>query len=47
MLVYSNEKCMKWRAGDYRIIYKIDEKEHRVILLIVAHRKNVYKRYDY
>ncbi|MCK4613454.1 MAG: type II toxin-antitoxin system RelE/ParE family toxin [Thermoplasmata archaeon] len=43
LLVYSNEKCLKWRTGSYRIVYKVEEKEKKVILLVVAHRKKVYK----
>ncbi|MCK5177485.1 MAG: type II toxin-antitoxin system RelE/ParE family toxin [Candidatus Aenigmarchaeota archaeon] len=46
-LVFSKEKCRKWRVGNYRIIYKIEENNHIVILLIVAHRKKVYSRYDF
>ena len=47
LLVYSDEKCLKWRTGSYRIIYKIKEKEKKVILLVVAHRKKIYKRYKF
>ncbi len=31
------------RVGDYRIIFMLDERRRRVILLSVAHRKRVYK----
>ena len=44
-LVYSDEKCLKWRIGSYRIIYKLDEEKKIVILLVIAHRKKIYKRY--
>jgi len=30
------------RVGDYRIIYMVSEKERRIYLLGVAHRKKVY-----
>ena len=30
------------RVGDYRIIYKIDKKEQKVIILFIGHRKDVY-----
>jgi mRNA interferase RelE/StbE len=30
------------RVGDYRIIYEIDEKEQKVIILFIGHRKDVY-----
>ena len=32
----------KLRIGDYRIIYEIDYKEKKVIVLFISHRKNVY-----
>jgi mRNA interferase RelE/StbE len=31
------------RRGPYRIIYRLDEKEHRVEVLAVAHRADVYR----
>ena len=30
------------RVGDYRIIYEIDKKEQKVIILYIGHRKDVY-----
>jgi mRNA interferase RelE/StbE len=30
------------RIGDYRAIYEIDDKESKVIVLFIGHRKNVY-----
>jgi len=30
------------RVGDYRIIYEIYEKEKKVIILFIGHRKDVY-----
>jgi mRNA interferase RelE/StbE len=30
------------RIGDYRVIYKIDKPEKRVLVLSVGHRKKVY-----
>jgi mRNA interferase RelE/StbE len=30
------------RSGDYRVIYEIDEREKRVIVLNVGHRKDIY-----
>jgi len=33
---------LRWRTGDYRIIYKIDEGKHLVILIDVGPRKSVY-----
>jgi mRNA interferase RelE/StbE len=31
------------RVGDYRVVYEIDDKARRVIVLIVRHRKEVYR----
>lgn len=31
------------RRGPYRVIYTLDEKEHAVIVLAVAHRADVYR----
>jgi len=33
-----------WRArsGDYRVIYEIDDRNKRVIVLDVGHRKDIY-----
>ncbi|HEV2137846.1 MAG TPA: type II toxin-antitoxin system RelE/ParE family toxin [Nitrososphaerales archaeon] len=30
------------RVGDYRVVYEIDRKTSRIIVLYVGHRKNVY-----
>ena len=32
----------RYRWGDYRVIYKISEKEILIIVLRIAHRKSVY-----
>ena len=34
----------KLRVGDYRVIYKVTNKE--VLILGIIHRKNVYKKID-
>jgi mRNA interferase RelE/StbE len=36
------EGLLRWRVGNYRIIYKIDEGKHLVILIDVGPRKSVY-----
>ena len=35
----------RWRVrvGDYRIVYTIDDKGRLVVILIVAHRREVYQ----
>lgn len=35
------------RVGDYRILYWINEKEKKVEITSVAHRKEVYRRADW
>ena len=34
---------LRWRIGDYRIIYKIHEKKVLVVLIDVGPRKSVYR----
>ena len=31
------------RIGDYRVLYTVDKKKKELIILSVAHRKDVYK----
>ena len=38
------DKAYKVRVGDYRILMDIDNNELRILVLKVAHRKNVYRR---
>jgi len=33
---------LRWRSGEYRIVYKIDEERRLVVLLDVGPRKSVY-----
>ncbi len=46
-LVFVQQAYFKWRIGDYRIIYRIDEKRKVVIFLVIDHRSRVYKRYGF
>ena len=32
------------RVGDYRILYKIVEKERRIRVVFIGHRKNIYRK---
>jgi mRNA interferase RelE/StbE len=34
---------LRYRIGDWRMIYRIDESENRVIILSIAHRREVYE----
>jgi mRNA interferase RelE/StbE len=33
----------RYRVGDYRVVYFIDEEQRQVIVTIIAHRSNVYE----
>lgn len=35
----------RYRTGDYRIICRLEDQEITVLVLAVAHRKNIYKKY--
>lgn len=39
-LAYS--EFWRLRIGDYRAIYEIDHENHRIIILYIGHRKEVY-----
>lgn len=32
------------RRGDYRVIYRIDEKQHRVEVIAIEHRADIYRQ---
>jgi mRNA interferase RelE/StbE len=34
---------MRYRVGDWRVIYRIDDDQKRVLVLTVAHRGEVYE----
>ncbi len=36
-------KRWRLRVGDYRVVYKIDDKARRVTVLLVSHRRDVYR----
>ena len=48
---YSNIKALKgefsgyyrYRVGDYRVIYEIDDNSKLVTILLIAHRSRVYE----
>lgn len=37
------EEGYRIRSGDYRIVYRIEDKEKRVFIYRIKHRKEVYK----
>lgn len=44
-LVYTRQVLFKWRVGDYRMIYMVDETKKIITFIVVDHRSRVYKRY--
>lgn len=35
--------CFRYRVGDWRIIYRIDEENKIIIILLVVHRSEAYR----
>ena len=33
----------RYRVGDYRVVYRIDDKERQVVVTVIAHRSEVYE----
>jgi mRNA interferase RelE/StbE len=33
----------RYRIGDYRVVYRIDDERAEVIVLLIAHRREVYE----
>ena len=42
-LQYSLKGLRRLRVGDYRIIFKIEEQEKKVLVVKVGHRREVYE----
>lgn len=40
----TEESLYRLRVGDYRIIYTVDDTNKKVIISLVAHRREVYRR---
>jgi mRNA interferase RelE/StbE len=36
-------KAWRIRVGDYRVIYEIDDRERRVVIIVAGHRRDVYR----
>ena len=32
----------RYRVGDYRVVYEIDREQKRVVVTVIAHRREVY-----
>jgi mRNA interferase RelE/StbE len=39
----SFEGLYRYRIGDYRVIFQIDNSDKTIIILKIKHRKNIYK----
>ncbi len=37
-----NSDFWRLRIGDYRAIYEIDDKDEKIVILFIGHRKDVY-----
>ena len=35
------------RVGDYRVVYKVDDKSHRIDIALIRHRREVYRQVFY
>lgn len=33
----------RYRVGDWRVVYQVNEQEHRVIVLLIVHRSQAYR----
>jgi mRNA interferase RelE/StbE len=33
----------RFRIGDYRMVYYVNESSHKILFLLVAHRRDVYR----
>lgn len=43
-LLRKSKSLYRIRSGDYRIVYQIREKQILILVVRIAHRKDVYKR---
>jgi mRNA interferase RelE/StbE len=34
---------LRYRVGDWRVVYRIDDRAGRVLVLVIAHRREVYE----
>lgn len=44
-LVHDDRKLNKFRVGDYRLIYEVDDAARTVTFIIVDHRSRVYRNF--
>jgi mRNA interferase RelE/StbE len=34
---------LRYRVGDWRVVYRVDDKTSRVLVLVIAHRREIYE----
>lgn len=39
----AKERLYRYRIGDHRVIYEIDKDNKKAVVLLIAHRKSVYR----
>ena len=44
-LIFDERRLYKFRVGDYRLVYEIDEEKKAVLFLVVDHRRRVYREF--
>lgn len=42
-LRYNLKGCRRLRVSDYRVVYRIESPTHKVIILAIKHRKDIYE----
>ena len=43
-LRYDLNPFLKWEVGNYRIIYTYDDESDDIVIRLVGHRRDIYKR---
>lgn len=43
VLQYKEFGGFRFRIGDYRVIFDFENKSSKIIILLIGHRKNIYK----
>ena len=41
-LISSKIGTRRWKIGDYRVIFDVDEKGRVIVLLLIGHRREIY-----
>ena len=44
-LIFDERRLYKFRVGDYRLVYDIDEEKKAVLFLVADHRRLVYREF--